>query len=347
MSHDRDSSAATRIIIILAAFIVVVAGMKAAQPILVPFLLSVFIATTCAPLVTWLNGKKVPSTLSVLLVVFGMLTFSVLIAAFIGSSLNDFSRSLPTYQTRLEEELAGFLSILNGLGLTLSKETFLEYFDPGIAMKMIANTLSGLGGVLTNTFLIVVTVIFILLEASGLPKKVKKALNDPQASLKGFDEFAIGVNRYLIIKTAVSVVTGVSIAIWLWILNIDYPFLWGLLAFLLNYVPNIGSIIAAIPAVLLGFIQFGAGTAGLVALGYGVANIIMGNVIEPRYMGRGLGLSTLVVFLSLVFWGWVLGPVGMLLSIPLTMILRIALDSNEETRWISVLLGPESESNEA
>ena len=141
------------------------------------------------------------------------------------------------------------------------------------------------------------------------------------------------------IKTLTSLATGIFVGIWLAILGIDYPVLWGLVAFLLNYVPNIGSIIAAIPAVLLSFIQIDMFHALFAALGYVIVNIVIGSVIEPRVMGRGMGLSTLVVFLSLVFWGWVLGPVGMLLSVPLTMILKIALEHNEDTRWIAVLLG--------
>ncbi len=145
----------------------------------------------------------------------------------------------------------------------------------------------------------------------------------------------------MVIKTLVSLATGIAIAIWLGVLGVDYAMLWGLLAFLLNYVPNIGSIIAAIPAVLLALVQLGVGSALLAALGFLVVNAAIGNVIEPRFMGRGLGLSTLVVFLSLVFWGWVLGPVGMLLSVPLTMTVKIALESNEDTRWIAILLGPQ------
>jgi predicted PurR-regulated permease PerM len=122
------------------------------------------------------------------------------------------------------------------------------------------------------------------------------------------------------------------------VLNVDYPLLWGLLAFLLNYVPNIGSIIAAVPATLLALIQLGPTTALLTVSGYALVNIVLGNMIEPRFMGKGLGLSTLVVFISLAFWGWVLGPVGMLLSVPLTMILKIALAGNSTTRWISTMM---------
>jgi predicted PurR-regulated permease PerM len=138
-----------------------------------------------------------------------------------------------------------------------------------------------------------------------------------------------------------SLATGIAVFILLVVVGVNYAVLWGLLAFFLNYVPNIGSIIAAIPAVLLALIQLGFVESVIVAAGFVIINLLVGNVIEPRFMGRGLGLSTLVVFLSLIFWGWVLGPVGMLLSVPLTMTAKIALDSREETRWIATLLGPE------
>jgi predicted PurR-regulated permease PerM len=128
---------------------------------------------------------------------------------------------------------------------------------------------------------------------------------------------------------------------WLYVLGVDYVLLWALLAFLLNYIPNIGSIIAAIPAVLLALAQLGPAVAGLTALGFVLTNTVMGNMVEPRFLGRGLGLSTLVVFLSLIFWGWLLGTVGMLLSVPLTMIVKIALEGNDDTRWIALLLASE------
>jgi len=133
--------------------------------------------------------------------------------------------------------------------------------------------------------------------------------------------------------------TGIVVTVWFTIIGVDFLILWGLLAFLFNFVSNIGSIIAAIPAVLLAFVQSGFDLALLAIGGYAVINISVGSFIEPRVMGRGLGLSTLVVFLSLIFWGWVLGPVGMLLSVPLTMIVKVILESDEQTRWIAVMLG--------
>jgi predicted PurR-regulated permease PerM len=187
-------------------------------------------------------------------------------------------------------------------------------------------------------FFILLTVIFILLEASGFPQKLQDAFPDPEKTVGPFRTFMESVNRYLVIKTLFSLATGITIWLWLTFLGVDFAPTWGMVAFFLNFVPNIGSIIAAVPAILLALIQLGAPSALLVCLGYAVVNIVFGNVLEPRFMGRGLGLSTLVVFISLIFWGWVLGTIGMVLSVPLTMIVKIALASDEDTQWIAIML---------
>ena len=207
-------------------------------------------------------------------------------------------------------------------------------------MELVANLFSGLQGLLANFFLIIFTVVFLLLEASSFPGKLQLVLTASRGDPEYFKRFTSGVQRYLGIKTIVSLVTGVAAAALTAAFGLDFPLLWGLLAFLFNYVPNIGSLIAAIPAVALALIQFGFGQATMIAAGYFIINITIGGIIEPRVVGRGLGLSTLVVFLSLVFWGWVFGPVGMLLSVPLTMTAKIALDSSDRTAPIAVLLGP-------
>jgi AI-2 transport protein TqsA len=296
----------------------------------------------CAPPLFWLQRKRIPAGIAVLILVLAVMAFGLILVAFIGTSLSGFSGDLPFYQDRIRQKTASLWEFLNRIHVDLPAKSYQDYFDPGVALQMASNTLSGFFGMLKNAFLIMLTVIFILLEASGLPAKIRYAMGDPEASLSRFSGFIESLNRYLAIKSVVSLATGISITLWLVVLGVDYPLLWGLVAFLLNYVPNIGSIIAAIPAVILGFIQSGPGMALLVIAGYAAVNFVFGSLIEPRFMGRGLGLSTLVVFLSLVFWGWVLGPVGMFLSVPLTMILKIALESREDTRWLAVLLGPGS-----
>jgi len=335
----HSSGTGIRILIALAAFVVVVAGMRAAEPLLTPFLLSALIAMICSPALFWLQSRKVPTGLAVLLVVLGVMIAGLLLGTFLGSSLNDFVRAAPGYQARLQEATRALFAWLQGLGLHVSRGVLPEYFDPAKAMQMIAASLKQLGGVLTNTFLILLTVIFILLEASGFPAKLRSALDRPEASLENFRLIADNIRRYISIKTVFSLLTGLLVTLLLLACRVDFPVLWGVLAFLLNYVPNIGSIIAAVPAVLLAFVQYGPTRALIVVAGYLVINTVLGSIFEPRYMGRGLGLSALVVFLSLVFWGWVLGPIGMLLSVLLTMVVKIALESYDDTRWLGVLLG--------
>lgn len=328
-----------RFLIASACFVIIIAGMKAAAEMLVPFLLSAFIGILCAPPLFWLEDRKVPTALAVTLVISVIAIFAGMISALVGASISDFASQLPNYQAKLTDEKAALLEWLSGHGIETPAKVIKEQLNPGAAMNMVTNVVSSLGGVLTDSFLIFLTVLFILFEASTLPQKLKRAVNNPESLAESsVKRFNISVKKYLIIKSWVSLGTGLWISLWLIIVGVDYPVLWGVLAFMLNFVPNIGSIIAAIPAVLLAFIQLGTGSALMTGAGYLVANIVMGNIVEPRYLGQGLGLSTLVVFVSLIFWGWVLGPVGMLLSIPLTMILKIALESHEDTHWMSVLL---------
>ncbi|GGN21920.1 MULTISPECIES: AI-2E family transporter [Marinomonas] len=325
-----------------AAFIIIIAGLKAASQIVIPFMLSVFIAIICAPLMSSLRQRKVPTWLAIILVVMLILVGIGSLAVLVGASLDNFSSQLPSYKARFAEETSSLIQLVNSLGLQISYDQVKGYIDPSALMQMVANALRGLGSALTNLILVVMIVIFILFEAVELPKKLSVALNDASQSLQKFESFIQSVNRYLVIKTLVSILTGVLITLWLWVIGVDFPILWGVCAFLLNFVPNIGSIIAAVPAVLLAFVQLGSLSAGLTAAGFLAVNLIIGNVIEPRYMGKGLGLSTLVVFLSLLLWGWVFGPVGMLLSIPLTIIMKLAFEAHPKMQWLAVMIDSDS-----
>ena len=260
----------------------------------------------------------------------------------VGSSVKDFSGNLPGYEEEFRQRTTAIFGWLSKRGMDTASLELTKIFDPGSAMKLVAAGLNSLGNVLTNGILIITTVIFMLLEATSIPAKLRFVVGEQESSMAPFEKFIGTVKNYMAIKTLVSIGSGICVAILIFIMGVDYPILWGMLAFALNYVPNIGSIIAAVPAVLLAIIQVGFFKAMIVAVGFVVINMVIGSVIEPRYMGRELGLSTLVVFLSLLFWGWVLGPVGMLLSVPLTITAKIALDTREETRWIAVMLGPES-----
>lgn len=343
MGLHGKSDGAVKFLLVTAALFVVLAGIKTAATLLVPFLLSAFIAIICNPVVAKAAQYRIPKPIAVVFVIAIFLSIALSLAGLVGNSLTELSQLLPQYRAQLKEEFIWLTTQLDKYNIKVSSDLLIEYFDPGAAMGLAANMLSGLGGVMANLFLIIITVIFMLFEASSVPRKLHLALDDPEARFKQIDEFLASVNNYLAIKTLVSIATGVCVSLMLWILGLDFFLLWGVLAFLLNYIPNIGSIIAAVPAMSLAVLQLGPATAGFIGLGYLTINTVMGNVVEPRYLGRGLGLSTLVVFVSLIFWGWLLGTVGMLLSVPLTMIIKIALESSSEGRWFAVLLSSEEE----
>lgn len=341
-----NHSSITKAFVTVAAIFIIFAGIKTATNILVPFLLSIFIAIICNPLITKASQFKIPKAVSIIFVIAVIVTMAVFFTGLVGSSLNELSQQIPQYRIQLQSQFSWVLDFLKKYDIHISRAIFTEYFDPAAAMGLAADMLSGFGSVMANLFLIVLTVVFMLFEASSFPQKLHFAMDDPQMRIKQIERFLSSVNNYIAIKTMVSIATGCIVSLMLWAFGLDFYILWGVLAFLLNYIPNIGSIISAVPPVTLAILQLGIGEAGLIGLGYILINMIMGNIIEPRYLGKGLGLSTLVVFLSLIFWGWLLGTVGMLLSVPLTMILKIGLESSPEGRWLAVLLSDEQEVEE-
>ena len=310
---------------------IVIAGMRASTNILVPMLLAVFISIICSYPLNKMRLRGISKNLSILITVVTVFIIALLLTLILGTSIGDFSDSMPLYQAKLEELLARIGTKLQRFGIDFEYTEWRQYFDPGVAFGFAETLLKGLHSALTNAFLIGLTVIFILLEIPVIDEE------DSLASPSSSQIIIQKIQHYFGIKTMTSLVTGVAITIWLLIIGVDYPVLWGLVAFLLNFVPNIGSIIAAIPAVLLALLMNGASVAMLTVVGYVVVNITIGNVVEPRVMGQGLGLRMLVVFISLVFWGWVFGPVGMLLAVPLTMTLKIMLKNPEQTNSFALL----------
>jgi len=341
--HDQENvHHGTSFLVVAASFVIILWGINQAQSVIVLILVALFLAVIGSPPLLWLKRKKVPSVLAVLIVLAGMVIILLITGGFVATSLASFSGNLPFYQKRIEEDLLALRSFLASKGIVNTDAALLGYMNPGAVMSLTAGLVSGLGSTLSSILLILLTVTFILLEVSSFPIKLRAIIDDPRADFSNFKKFIENINRYLIIKTGVSVTTGILIGVWMSILGVDFPFLWGFLAFLLNYVPNLGVVIAAIPAVLLTLLQLGAGRAALAGGGYLAVNFIIGTVVEPRLVGRGVGLSTLVVFLSLILWGDLLGLIGMVLCIPFTMTLKFALENNKNTQWIAVLLGPES-----
>ena len=330
------TDAGTRFLVGAASFVIVVAGLRAAQQLVVPFLLAVFLAVVSVPFMRWLQSKHVPRLVAMLSTVLAAVGVIGLLALVLGRSLNQFAAVAPQYQTRLQELMDSSFGLLNGWGVPTQEWQALDFLPMGL-FDVLGGALGALASFASNTFLVLLAVLFILIEASGFSAKLKAAFGSG-TQFGPLERMTRQVQNYLVIKTAISGATGTVVGLWVAAIGLDFAILWGLVAFLLNFIPNLGSIIAAVPAVLLAVIQLGPGRAAVIAVGYLVVNIVFGNFIEPTLMGRRLGLSTLVVFSSLVFWGWVWGPVGMLFSVPLTMVVKIALENTQDFRWVAVML---------
>ena len=335
-------------VISFAAVIVIVFGLQMAKALLVPFLLAAFLALITVRPMLWMQRHRVPATLAALAIVFVVMLILGLLGTIVGTSIAEFTAALPTYQARLDVIVQGIVNFVGDrFNTDESFKNLGDMIDPGWAMGLVANILNGLTDVLKNVFLIFFTMIFILLEASTVETKVEAAFGRSTRSLDRQRAFLANLGRYLGIKTIVSLATGLTAGLLTWAIGLDFPLLWAMLAFLLNYVPTIGSIIAAFPAILMAVVQLGFPEATATAIGFVLINVVFGNFIEPRLMGYGVGISPLIVFIGLVVWGFVFGPVGMLLSVPLTMTLKLALESDPRTRWIAIVIGSERDAQHA
>ena len=286
MSEPRMSPG-IRVLLVAAALVIVIGGIYRAQSVLASFLVAVFLTLLGTPAVLWLERKRTPSVVAVLVVVTGMIVTLLVVGGLVGVSLNGFVDTLPSYQERLDAKVSALEALLATKGFAITDKMLHEYVNPGAVVKLAVGMLGRLGAAVSNVVLILLTVTFILLEASSFPVKLRVVLGHPKQAFPQFTGFVDDMTRYMIIKTVISLAAGVAIGLWLWLLGVDSPVLWGFLAFLLHYVPNVGFVIAALPAVVLTFVQLGIGHAALAAAGYLVVGFTLGNVVEPRLMGGG------------------------------------------------------------
>ncbi|MDR1480323.1 MAG: AI-2E family transporter [Planctomycetaceae bacterium] len=389
MSEQQSNGIGTKFLIIFASVVVILAGAKAAQSLIAPFLLAVFFAMVLMPPLRWLKRKGLADWLALSVLSLVVLLFGIGLVWILSYSLTDFADRLPNYR---EKVTTGVAQVDNWINNAIQKfdqmeksvpkfpilqEKPIEQIPPTEITTTIPpttpttqppenitpeitpshepfslfnivhlDTLIGyihLGvreilNIATISSLIVIMVIFMLIEAACLPEKLRSAFGGRDLSSEYFRKIAADTWNYMRIKTIINLLTSFVTAIGLWFLGVEYALLWGILMFFLNYIPNIGQIIASIPPILLALLDQDATMAVVVTIWLVVVNTAFGYGVEPRYLEQGLGISGLVVLLSLIFWGWLLGPIGMFLSAPLTMVLKIVLQNDQKTRWIAVLL---------
>lgn len=322
-----------------AAFVLVVGGVRVAAGFLTPILLGLFFTILFAPLHHYLIKKRIPSALALIIIVLLVVAGGAALSLIISRTAVQFTHNMPAYGTKLQAMVERFGGQLKSLGLDITKESMESAVPTKAIVGFASKFLASLGAMISQMALVLLIAIFLLLEIRSLPERLKRAFPESPNLHERYDDIAKKVRHYIGIKTLVSFCTGALVAIWSAIFGLDFPLFGVFLAFLMNFIPNIGSFLAAIPAVLLALITLGLSGGMLIGAGYLTINMVVGNIIEPRVMGRGVGLSPAVVFLSLLFWGWVLGPVGMFLSVPLTAMVKIVLESQASTRSVATLLG--------
>lgn len=326
----------------VAAFIIIIAGLMYASSLITILLLALFITIICAQPMAWLARRNVSHGLSIVIVLIGVNLILFGMAQLIGISIAKFTHNAPQYAAQLNEIAGTTFQTLNEYGMNISTEQMKSTFNMGKVMNVTAGMLGNLGGIMGNTLIIMFIVVFLLIELNGFAVKTLAIVDSPQKSLQYLSKIGQSIRHYLGIKTLVSIATGFFIWLGLIIIGVEYAGLWALIAFLLNFIPNIGSFLAMMPTVLFALVTVGIGDAVWTLCTFLFVNLMMGSVIEPRVMGKGMGLSTLVVFISLIFWGFIFGPVGMFLSVPLTMTVKVILEQNEKTKWVAILLGTTS-----
>jgi len=334
--NQTNSLGGLKFWIISASLIILIAGLKSASNIVTLFLLAILLTAISLAPFDWLKKKGASESIAMLTVLLGLWIVTTGLVVLLGSSLTNFLETIPTYQVKLEKLWLSLQKVFVEYGMMDENFDALEAVNPGQALTLAGSVFSGFSSMLSNSLLIVLVFVFMLMEVSSFKNKL--AIISPD-SLGSMDKVVLSLKKYFGIKTLTSLATGIMVSVGLLILGVDFPILWGALAFLLNFIPNIGSVIAAVPAVLLAFLQLPIGYGiGTIALFFAI-NFVIGNIVEPRLMGKSLGLSSFVVFISLIVWGWILGTVGMLIATPLTITLKIIFDSHEGTRNIGILLG--------
>ena len=429
MSSPPPGGIGAKFLLVLAAIVVIFAGLKAAQSLLAPFLLAVFLALILTPPLRWLKKKGLTDSIAILVLSTFLFLMGLGLVLVFTNSLAHFASKLPTYRDKIAAAYTSIDNLINnvadrfnalGESLTqlnpiefgaseeepepivetedeeivsqpivfpegegqfdgahvgkffvlpteeewLAKERHLRHLAPengellpaskdssarerlSLSNVIQVNTLISyvqlgvnmLLNIATVSSLVIIMVVFMLIEAARLPDKVREAFDGRDLSNEYFKKIAEDTWNYMKIKTIICFLTGLFASIGLWFLGVEYAILWGLLLFFLNYIPNIGQVIAAIPPILLALIDGGLLSATFAMVWLVFVNSLFGIGIEPRYLEQGLGISSLVVLLSLIFWGWLLGPIGMFLSAPLTMVVKIVLQNDPKTRWLAVLL---------
>src|SRR5215218_497194 len=326
-----------RVMLCLAATVVVFVGMRLAAPILDPILFAVVLALLFSPIYAWLRRHRVPTPLALIIMLVGLTVLFLGLVFILGVSIARFSGDIASYTSKLNDQVSNLQDLAKSLGI--SNVDVHSALKPSAITGAIGTVLSGVADFLSNLFLILIIVLFLLAEGPAMMNRLRASVGSDHPQVTRLTVFGQSVIRQLGLRAIVNLFTGAGVTVLLLVLRVDFPLMWGILAFFLSFIPWIGLPLAVAPAVVLAFAEHGVTSAVLVIAGVTVINILAENALSPMLMGRGLSISPTVLFLGFIFWAWLLGGPGAFLAAPLTIFLILMLETFPETRWLASVMG--------
>lgn len=339
----RDSL--QRSLVPFAAFTVLLFGVHAAREILIPLTFAGLFGMLVAPAVFWAKNHRIPPWVSIPLVLLAVVAAMGGFVMVLGTSIAGLIDRAPFYEERIMLTISELIEWAQRYGFAkdVNPAGFGDLVNSDQAVALAGATLGSIAAALSSTLVVVLVLAFLLFEAVDLPAKLRAAFGERTIDTAQASRALRHVKRYVVIKMYVCLGTGTVVGGFCAVTGVDFPVLWGLLAFILNFIPNVGSFIAGIPPVIIALVEHGPGRAVIVLIGYAVLNLVIGSLIEPPLLGRRLGISAFFVVLSLVVWGALWGPAGMLLAVPLTMLVKLGFEASGRFQWVAILLGGPNE----
>ena len=340
MSNEAQFSKTLRFLIGVAALGIAVVTMQTYAWLLNSVFLGVIIAVVSVPMLYWLRRKGLSGGLALVITLLVLTLLAIAFALFFVGSVNRLVEAVPSYVEQAESLKATVEGSLAGLGMdTTGVRAVLDLMDPARLLSLIAEALARLAESISNLVVVVLVVAFLLAESLGLPAKVQRQLRLGHTQLGPVSRYIQDLRRYVLLTAQLAAITGIGATLMLLILGVDFPILWGILTFLLSFIPTVGLFLAMIPPALLALLEFGLAKALLVVAGYLLIDAVVENVVKPKFLGESLDMAPVVIILSLIFWAAVLGPMGALLAVPLTMAVKqLVLETDEEARWLAELM---------
>lgn len=346
--YSLGLSPAFRMAIAAACVVIVVGGVRIAAPIVNPILLALVIALMITPLLRWFVARGLPFWLALVLVTVIVFSSGLATITFMGLSLSQLADNLPAYEARFAQLESGIVIRLEELGIDAAGLLDTSLVEPGRFVRLAASFLGGIGSALANASLMLAFIGYMLLESKHFPRKLRRIASRDSSLVRQLDTFTGSLRNYMYIRAAAGAAAAALDVGLLLVLGVDFAVLWGILSFLMSFIPSIGYIIALVPPLLLAVIELGVREALIVFFGYWVINGTIDTVLAPRFMSQGLNMSPLVIILSLTVWVWILGATGAILAVPLTMIVKqVLLEGFDSTRPFAILLSVDDEDSDA